>query len=66
MFSWLPYQRRSGCVGGLVSACKVCLEPHFHVRRNDLIVFVLEYEALSTHELAIQYADEKNCLALYH
>jgi hypothetical protein len=28
-------------------------------RRDDLIEFALEYEALSTRELAVKYTDEK-------
>ena len=30
-------------------------------RRDDLIAFALEHEALSTRELAVKYTDEKRC-----
>ncbi len=30
-------------------------------RRDDLIEFALEHEALSTRELAVKYTDEKRC-----
>ncbi len=32
-----------------------------NARRDDLIEFALEHEALSTRELAIKYTDEKRC-----
>jgi len=35
-------------------------------RRDDLIEFALEHEALSTRELAVKYTDEKGVLSLNH
>lgn len=35
-------------------------------RRDDLIEFALEHEALTTRELAVKYTDEKRYLILNH
>ena len=35
-------------------------------RRDDLIEFALEHEALTTRDLAVKYTDEKRILSLNH